>query len=269
LDLGIDLSHTLVVPIMSATLILMLVLERMRPAREFPVYRGWLWMGLGIMVAFIIIAQLWSSVVPETWLRQHRWLNGADLGVIGGIAIWFPANTFITYWYHRCQHRFNLLWRMVHQLHHGVARVDIPSALVAHPLDVILSTTLSILITALVLGLDPYAVVITGVLQYFMTLVPHWNVHTPKWVGYFVQRPEEHILHHQRGVHAGNYADWPVWDKLFGTYREPMVEPVQVSFDRASFADQLNMLAFVDVNSSEYRGGLQREESPRVSGAST
>jgi len=109
-------------------------------------------------------------------------LNGEHLGVAGGIAIWFVSNTFVTYWYHRCQHRFSILWRMVHQLHHGVARVDIPSALVAHPLDVIVSTTLSILVTAFLLGLDPRAVVMTGVLQFFMTLFPHWNVRTPKWV---------------------------------------------------------------------------------------
>lgn len=269
MDLSIDSPQYLVIPIMSATLVFMLTTERKRPAREFPVYRGWLWIGLGVMAVFITVAQLWSSVLPDKWLRQHRWLNGADCGVIGGIAIWFPVNTFVTYWYHRCQHRFNILWRMVHQLHHGVARVDIPSALVAHPLDVIFSTTLSMLVTALLLGLDSRAVMITGVMQFFMTLLPHWNVHTPPWVGYFIQRPEEHILHHQRGVHAGNYSDWPFWDKVFGTYRAPIAEPVQISFDRASFADQLKMLAFVDVNSAEYLNGSIAANSPRISGMST
>lgn len=252
MELRIDSPQSLVIPVMSATLVFMLATERKRPAREFPVYRGWLWLGLAVMAVFITLAQLWSSLLPEKWLRQHRWLNGADYGVMGGIAIWFPVNTFVTYWYHRCQHRFNILWRTVHQLHHGVARVDIPSALMAHPLDVLVSTTSSVLVTAFLLGLDARAVVITGVIQFFMTLFPHWNVQTPNWVGHFVQRPEEHILHHQRGVHAGNYSDWPFWDKVFGTYRAPIAAPVQVSFDRASFADQLSMLAFVDVNSTHY-----------------
>jgi sterol desaturase/sphingolipid hydroxylase (fatty acid hydroxylase superfamily) len=259
----------LVVVVMSITLVLMLTVERMRPARQFQFHRGWLWIGLGVMVVFITVAQLWSLVVPGKWLRQHRLLNGESWGVAGGIAIWFPSNTFVAYWYHRCQHRFSILWRMVHQLHHGVARVDIPSALVAHPLDVIFSTTLSILVTTFLLGLDPRAVVITGALQFLMTLFPHWNVRTPKWVGYFIQRPEEHILHHQRGVHAGNYSDWPFWDKVFGTYREPVTEPVQISFDRAGFADQLRMLTFVDVNSAEYLNRAFADNSPRVSGASS
>ena len=208
-----DSRQILVAVVMSITLVLMLTVERMRPARQFQFYRGWMWIGLGVMVVFITVAQLWSLVVPGKWLRQHRLLNGESWGVVGGIAVWFVSNTFVTYWYHRCQHRFSILWRMVHQLHHGVVRVDIPSALVAHPLDVIVSTTLSILVTAFLLGLDPRVIVSTSVLQFFMTLFPHWNVRTPKWAGYFIQRPEEHILHHQRGVHAGNYSDWPFWDK--------------------------------------------------------
>jgi len=247
-----DLEKIFVASAMGVILTFMFVAERRQPARSFPDCRGWLWMGFGVMAVFIGLAQLWSVFLPVQRWRAHRLLNGANFGVAGGIAIWFVSNTFVTYWYHRWQHRFSFLWRMVHQVHHGVVRVDIPSALVAHPLDVIVSTTLSILVTAFVLGLDPRAVVITGVMQFFMTLFPHWNVHTPKWVGYFVQRPEEHILHHQRGVHAGNFSDWPFWDKVFGTYREPIATPVQVSFDRAKFADQLKMMIFVDVNAADY-----------------
>src|SRR5258706_564861 len=49
----------------------------------------------------------------------------------------------------------------------------------------------------------------------------------------------------------------------------PIAEPVQISFDRASFADQLKMLAFVDVNSAEYLNGSIAANSPRISGMST
>ena len=81
-----------------------------------------------------------------------------------------------------------------------------------------------------------------------MVLFVHWNVWTPKWVGYFIQRPEEHILHQQRGVHASNYSDWPLWDKVFGSYRRPVESPMQVGFERAGFAEQLKILAFVDLS---------------------
>jgi len=154
-------------------------------------------------------------------------------------------------------------------MHHGVPRVDIPSALVAHPLDVIVSTTLSILVTAFLLGLDPSAVAIIGVLQFFIVLFPHLNVRTPKWVGYFIQRPEEHILHHQRDVHAGNYSDWPLWDKVFDTYRRPVEGPVQVGYERAGFAEQLKMLAFVDINATGYINRARIGSSPSAGVASS
>lgn len=252
-----------------STLVLMLIAERIRPARQFPFYRGWIWIGVGVMVFFVALANAWSLVVPKEWLHEHRLVNGESLGVARGIVVWYVFNTFVTYWYHRLQHRSTVAWRLLHQVHHGVPRVDIPSALVAHPFDVIVSATLSILVTALLLGLHPRAVDIIGVLQFFIALFPHWNVRTPNWVGYFIQRPEEHILHHQRGVHAGNYSDWPVWDKVFGTYRLPVEERVQVGYERAGFWEQIKMLAFIDVNAEAYGNRASIESSADVSGVAS
>ena len=233
-------------------LLVMVSAERIQPAREFPLYRGWIWIGMGVMVFCGALANIWSRVVPQEWLHQHRLVNGESLGVAGGIAVWYVFSTFMTYWYHRFQHRFSVAWRVLHQVHHGVPRLDLLSAFVTHPFELIVSETLSISVTAFLLGLDPRAVPIVGALQFFITLFPHWNVRTPSWVGYFIQRPEEHILHHQRDVHAGNYSDWPLWDKVFGTYRAPIEEPVRVGFDRAGFAEQLKMLGFIDVNAAGY-----------------
>jgi len=259
----------LLMTVMLSTVVFMAVAERIWPARQFPSVRGWVWIGIGVMVLFFTVANIWSLVVPRTWLRDRRLLNGEPWGVAGGIAVWYVFNTFVTYWYHRFQHQFSFSWRMLHQLHHGVPRIDIPGALVAHPLDVIVSTTLSIFVTAFLLGLDPRAVAIVSVLQFFMALFVHWNVRTPKWVGYFIQRPEEHVLHHQRGVHAGNYSDWPLWDKVFGTYRQPVEGPVQIGYERARFAEQLKMLAFVDVNTTDYVNGGRIESSLSAGGASS
>jgi sterol desaturase/sphingolipid hydroxylase (fatty acid hydroxylase superfamily) len=49
----------------------------------------------------------------------------------------------------------------------------------------------------------------------------HWNVRTPQWVGWIIQRPEAHALHHARGIHAYNYGNFMLWDILFGTFRNP------------------------------------------------
>ena len=44
---------------------------------------------------------------------------------------------------------------------------------------------------------------------------------TPYWLGFAIQRPESHLVHHQLGLHAFNYGDLPLWDMLFGTFRNP------------------------------------------------
>ena len=49
----------------------------------------------------------------------------------------------------------------------------------------------------------------------------HANLKTPAWLGYLVVRPESHARHHERGVHAKNYSDLPLWDLLFGTFENP------------------------------------------------
>jgi sterol desaturase/sphingolipid hydroxylase (fatty acid hydroxylase superfamily) len=36
-----------------------------------------------------------------------------------------------------------------------------------------------------------------------------------------VQRPEQHNLHHGRDVHAFNYGNLAIWDRVFGTWRNP------------------------------------------------
>src|SRR5215510_12040185 len=134
-------------------LLVMVSAERIQPAREFPLYRGWIWIGMGVMVFCDALANIWSRVVPQEWLHQHRLVNGESLGVAGGIAVWYVFSTFMTYWYHRFHHRFSVAWRVLHQVHHGVPRLDLLSAFVTHPFELIVSETLSISVTAFYWGL--------------------------------------------------------------------------------------------------------------------
>jgi sterol desaturase/sphingolipid hydroxylase (fatty acid hydroxylase superfamily) len=80
---------------------------------------------------------------------------------------------------------------------------------------------LSSAILYLVVGLSPKAASLAVLLTGLAELVYHWNVRTPHWLGYIFQRPESHCVHHQEGLHSFNYADLPLWDMLFGTFRNP------------------------------------------------
>ena len=37
-------------------------------------------------------------------------------------------------------------------------------------------------------------------------------------------------MHHARGVHAFNYADFPLWDLVFGTFRNPRAFEAETGF---------------------------------------
>jgi sterol desaturase/sphingolipid hydroxylase (fatty acid hydroxylase superfamily) len=83
----------------------------------------------------------------------------------------------------------------------------------------------------------------------------HWNVSTPRWLGWFIQRPEAHCEHHRLGVHAYNYADLPLWDVAFGSFRNPGRFEGECGFAAPADRRMLAMLAWRDVNAEDYGRG--------------
>ena len=88
------------------------------------------------------------------------------------------------------------------------------------------------------------------------------NVRTPQWVGYFLQRPESHSLHHARGVHQFNYSDLPLFDILFGTFRNPKDFADQNGFFDGASARIPQMLVFKDIAGADYDPGLALTRKP-------
>src|SRR3546814_12439209 len=66
-------------------------------------------------------------------------------------------------------------------------------------------------------------------------------------LGYLVQRPESHSVHHQRGVHAYNYSDLPLFDIVFGTFRNPRDFAHEQGFWQGASARVPQLLAFRDI----------------------
>ena len=54
-------------------------------------------------------------------------------------------------------------------------------------------------------------------------------------------------MHHGRGIHQWNYADLPLWDIVFGTFRNPERAPSQAGFSDGASAKLGRMLAFRSV----------------------
>jgi len=120
-------------------------------------------------------------------------------------------------------------------------------------------------VTVIVLGLDPVAAALVGYIAAFYGMFQHWNVRTPRWLGYVIQRPESHCVHHRKGVHYYNYADFPLWDMLFGTFRNPTNYIGECGFDEPADRHVGAMLAFADVNAPAYGSrnlGAKRRDEP-------
>lgn len=215
--------------------------------RKMAAVRGWRLIG----VAALTVTLACNALMPLAIMPHMPAIRVVDLS---SWQLWaaVPAvvlTTFLTYWSHRIQHRFDFLWRLGHQLHHGVVRVDIASAMIFHPVDIFFQVLMT-LIAAMLLGISPEAAALSGTLGFFIALYQHWNVATPAWTGWLIQRPEAHMLHHERDVHARNFGDMPIWDRLFGTYAAPGrgCESVPLGFEPEASRRWLAMIACVDVN---------------------
>lgn len=235
----------LMVPV---TYLIMLAVEARWPAREFPRLRGWRWVGLALLVFAGVVGTVLPLLLAPEWLAAHRLIDGSGLGVVGGTLVGYIVVSFFNYLWHRSTHAVPLLWRGFHQLHHSPQRVDMSGSLLFHPLDLGVYIALTTLVTTLVLGLDPLAAALTAYVAQFYSFFQHLNVRTPTWLGYFIQRPEAHCVHHAREVHFYNFGDLPLWDMLFGTFRNPTSWQGEAGFEAVASRRWGAMLAFVDVN---------------------
>ncbi len=210
---------SLAIPVLFVAFI---IAEAVRPARKLPKVSWWQLKG----ILFFVMTGLIASVLPFAWagfVEKHALLHLSGLGTVAGAAVGYVVFQFFNYWWHRLQHTSSFIWRWSHQMHHSAERVDIYGVGLFHPFDVAAFTTLGSIVYSLVLGLSPAAIALANVYGLFSSFLEHANIRTPRWLGYLIQRPEAHGVHHQRGVHGYNYADLPLWDIVFGTFRNPAV----------------------------------------------
>jgi sterol desaturase/sphingolipid hydroxylase (fatty acid hydroxylase superfamily) len=196
-----------------------LVLERLLAARPLPVIRRWSLRGGIVFFVTLAVNGLVPALLADA-VGARAPLHLSSLGLLGGAAVAFLASDLFGYWLHRLQHRVPRLWRWTHQMHHAAERVDVLGAAFFHPFDIALQAAVTTVVVGL-LGVSADAAALAGVTGVFLAVFQHLNVRTPRWLGYLVQRPEQHSVHHERGVHAYNYGNLSLWDLAFGTFRNP------------------------------------------------
>jgi sterol desaturase/sphingolipid hydroxylase (fatty acid hydroxylase superfamily) len=132
-------------------------------------------------------------------------------------------------------------------MHHSAERLDTFSAYWFGPLDMIGWTAAGSLALTLIVGISAEAATVVLLAVTLLAILQHANVRTPRWLGYFVQRPESHSYHHGRGRHTGNFADLPIFDIVFGTFFNPHGFAPATGFYEGASSRLVDMLLARDV----------------------
>jgi sterol desaturase/sphingolipid hydroxylase (fatty acid hydroxylase superfamily) len=230
------------------TFAVLAVLDVRSHARRFPTIPRWRAKG----VFFFLLTVAVSSAAPllwDAWLAEHQLVDASGLGHVGGAIVGFLGLQLGIYAWHRTLHRVPFLFRWFHQMHHSAERVDVFGAFYFHPLDTAAFALVGSLAVVLVLGVTAPAALAASFLASFCSLFQHANLRTPRWLGYLIQRPESHSIHHQRGIHAFNYGDIALWDIVFGTFRNPETFEAQAGYYDGASRRVAAMLLGRDVTS--------------------
>ena len=228
--------------------LLMMAVERLITGRCFPRVDGWLIRAASINLCQVL-AILLGGIGWNAWMLQRRPWSLEHLGTFIGALVGYLALTFVFYWWHLWRHRSDFLWRWLHQIHHSPQRLELLAAFYKHPLEIVTDSLLSSAVLYLGLGLSPEAAASAMALSGIGELFYHWDIKTPYWLGFVLQRPESHLIHHQEGLHDYNYSDLPIWDIFFGTFRNPRRWNQSCGFGSRQEHFVMEMLQGIDVSS--------------------
>ena len=224
------------------------LLERIVPGWPLPRVKTWPLRVLLVNAVQLGVVML-AGISWEVWLSSWSLfdLSAFVTPAVGAFVAYFIA-TFVFYWWHRWRHEIDWLWLGFHQIHHSPRRLEVITSFYKHPGEMVVNSVIGSLLVYTVLGLSLEAAAIytffTAIGEFFY----HTNVRTPRWVGYFFQRPEMHRIHHRFNRHRNNYGDIVWWDMLFGTYENPREWTHSCGFTAEREERLLDMLRYRDVH---------------------
>ena len=250
-----------------ATYLGLLAIEALRPARQLPQVRRWALLGMGSFVVYFLVSS-YLPLLVQPWLADFALVDASALGTVVGAAIAVFTYEGLGYAWHRAMHASRPLFVGVHQMHHSAERFDVLSSFWFHPLDMA-GWTLVSTVALSVVGLSPGAITAFLLVSTWMAIFQHANIHTPKWIGYVVQRPENHSYHHARSRHRGNYASLSLWDMVFGTFYNADQFAERTGYYDGASARLGAMLAMRDVTRPATASASEDFVSAHQSGAGT
>ena len=229
-----------------------MILERVFPDQALEKVKGW-WFRvilLNIIQYGVVLLGYHSwELYLQKWSLFH--LGQVFPPALGALMAYFVVS-FVFYFWHRIRHDSNFLWLLCHQIHHSPSRIETITSFYKNPIEIMINSLIisTIVYTLFGFGAEEAALLTlyTAGAEFFY----HMNIKTPHFIGYFIQRPEMHRIHHERGKHYNNFADLPIFDIIFGTFENPKTYNGKCGFKNDRENKLLSMLIFKNVN-NEYK----------------
>jgi len=212
-------------------LLAMMLWERRKPRRALSLPRARRWpANLGIIVVDSVVLRL---VFPVLAVGAAELAAARGWGLFHGLnaPFWLalPASLLILdlaiYTQHVVFHKVAVLWRL-HRMHHTDLDFDVTTALRFHPLEIVLSMLIKLVLVTL-LGVPAVAVMLFEVILNATAMFNHGNVGLPRRLDralrWILVTPDMHRVHHSIRPEEtdSNFGfNLPWWDRLFGTYRD-------------------------------------------------
>ena len=226
---------------------LLIIWEALFPAQQLPKVKNWKLKGMTSFTVFFFLSS-YLPLLTDPFLSQYQLFDLTSLGNIGGGIVAIIIYELAVFVWHRAMHKSNFLWRTFHQMHHSAERMDTYGAFYFSLFDMIGFTFLGSVCFALLIGVTPQAVTIMLLGTMFLGIFQHTNIKTPYWLGYVIQRPESHTVHHAKGIHKHNYSDLPIFDIIFGSFKNPKDYEHETGFYHGASSKVVEMLTFQDIN---------------------
>lgn len=225
---------------------LLMLWEGIFPARKLPHVRFWQLKGIASYLFFLLLST-YLPMVYAAWLPSAALIDLSTMNVFVAALAGVIVYELGVYAWHRLMHSKDILWRVFHQMHHSAERLDTYGAFFFSPMDMIGFTMLGTLAISILVGIPTTSITIFLLITNFFNVFQHANIKTPRWIGYIIQRPESHSIHHEKGVHAYNYSDLPIFDILFGTFKNPTNYVAETGLYNGASSRVKDMLLFKDI----------------------
>ncbi len=185
---------------------------------------------VGLFALIVIVADglvlSWLMDVPYRLTESNGVLTSLALPSFMQFALGFLLLDVFDYGFHRLTHRVRWLW-LIHAVHHSDTQLDATTGMRFHPAEVTIQMVLKTILL-LTLGIPLWVEGARAVFVNPANLLQHAKVAFPgwmeRWFSWLLVTPAMHRVHHSPDMPEtnSNYgAILSIWDRLFGTYRQP------------------------------------------------